>query len=306
MKLSNLISKNPVTLLELNLILFLLVLIHPTSTFSLPSDYDLNRPVYAFEFLNYRSSGNGTYLEVFGQISTNNLIFVRSKDGFVASYELSITLYDQLNKEVVETSFIDSVSVKTFWDIERFRPPQLLRFPLFLKPGLYKARVRFTDQETRLPWDFEKNVTIADFNNSDLLLSELQIATSISLSNEESVLVKNGRKVVPNVLRIVEMGSDEMYVYSEIYNLQYSLNELNDEFIATYAIENKKGEEVRSFQLRHKKPGDTCALSVAIPVQELAEGEYRLILTVGDPVQAQSVHKSINFYVVGPYSEPHL
>ncbi len=213
MKLSNLISKNPVTLLELNLILFLLVLIHPTSTFSLPSDYDLNRPVYAFEFLNYRSSGNGTYLEVFGQISTNNLIFVRSKDGFVASYELSITLYDQLNKEVVETSFIDSVSVKTFWDIERFRPPQLLRFPLFLKPGLYKARVRFTDQETRLPWDFEKNVTIADFNNSDLLLSELQIATSISLSNEESVLVKNGRKVVPNVLRVVELGSDKMYVY---------------------------------------------------------------------------------------------
>ncbi len=308
MKVSKLTSKGSAIFLKLHIILSLLLLVtHPTAVFSLPSGNNLERSVNGFEFLSYRADdGKTTFLEMFSQISTNNLIFVRSKDGFVASYELSITLYDQLNNEVVETSFIDSVSVKTFWDIDSYRPPQLLHLPLFLEPGDYKARVCLTDQETRLPWDFEKNVTIADFNNSDLLLSELQIATSISLSNEESVLVKNGRKVIPNVLRVVELGSDKMYVYSEIYNLQYGLNELKDEFIATYVIENKKGEEVRSFQLRRKKPSDTCALSVAVPVAGLAEGEYQLILTVEDPAKAQKVRKSTKFYVVRPYSESYL
>lgn len=97
-----------------------------------------------------------------------------------------------------------------------------------------------------------------------------------------------------------------MYVYSEIYNLQYSLNKLNDEFIATYVIENVKGEEVRSFQLIRKKPGDTCTLSATVPVAGLAEGEYQLILTVEDPAKVQKVRKSTKFYVVRPNSESYL
>lgn len=79
-----------------------------------------------------------------------------------------------------------------------------------------------------------------------------------------------------------------------IFNI---VNKLNDEFIATYVIENAKGGKVRSFQLIRKKPGDTCTLSLGVPVEGLAEGEYRLILTVEDPAQAQSVSKSINLYV---------
>jgi hypothetical protein len=323
MKVFNLISKGSAILLKLNIVLSLLLLFnHPASVFSLPSSEnsskvptektkavvepgnDLERSVYGFEFLSYRADqSEKTYLEMFGQISTNDLIFVKSKNGFVASYELSITVYDQLNNAVVETIFIDSLSVKTIWDVDRYRPPQLLHFPVLLKPGEYKACVRFTDRETRLPWDFEKNVTVADFNTSDLGLSELQIPTSITLSNETSGLVK---KVVPNVGRIVEVGSDEMHVYSEIYNLQNTSNEPKDEFTATYVIENAKEEEVRSFQLRCKKPGDTCALSVTVPVGGLAEGEYRLILTVEDPAQVQKVRKSTEFYVVRPFSGPYM
>ena len=149
MKLSNLFSKNSAIFLKLNIILSLLLLFtHPTTVFSLASGNNLERSVHGFEFLSYRADDDKTtFLEMFSQISTNNLIFVKSKNGFVASYELSLTVYDELNNKVVETSFIDSVSVKTFWDIARFRPPQLLHFPLFLEPGEYKTRVRFTDQE---------------------------------------------------------------------------------------------------------------------------------------------------------------
>ena len=137
MKVSKLTSKGSAIFLKLHIILFLLLLFtHPTIVFSLPSGNNLERSVNGFEFLSYRAGdGKTTFLEMFSQISTNNLIFVRSKDGFVASYELSITLYDQLNNEVVETSFVDSVSVKTFWDIDSYRPPQLFRLHLFLEPG---------------------------------------------------------------------------------------------------------------------------------------------------------------------------
>lgn len=308
MKLSNLFSKGSAIFLKLNIILFLLLLFnHPTTVFSLPSGNNLERSVHGFEFLSYRADyGKTTFLEMFSQISTNNLIFVRSKDGFFASYELSIAIYDQFENQVVETRFVDSVRVKTFGDIDQFRPPKLFRLPLFLEPGEYKARLQFADLETRIPWDFQKDITIPEYNNAQLQLSDLQIASSISASNEKNSLVKNGMEVIPNVLRVVETGWDKIHVYSEIYDLRYSLDKPNDEFIASYVIENKKGKAVKTYNIRRKKPGDTCALSVGLPVQELAEGEYRLILTVEDPAQARTVSKSINFYVAGPHSESYL
>ena len=132
----------------------------------------------------------------------------------------------------------------------------------------------------------------------------MQIATAISVSNEKNILVKNGRKVVPNVLRIV--GTRELkvlYVYSELYNLQYRSEEPNHEFIATYVIKNEKGIEVKSITRKWKKPGDTCVLSERIPVDELEAGQYQLILIVEDLDTAQTVRKSTSFYVVKPRPE---
>lgn len=90
-----------------------------TASAGQPAEYDVERPVYAVEFISYRTSQpNITYLEAFCQIPTNEFIFIKSKDGFFASYELTITLYDITGYEAAKASLVDSVEVKSFKDIE--------------------------------------------------------------------------------------------------------------------------------------------------------------------------------------------
>jgi len=291
----------------LQMLLILLLFTLPTTALPTPSGYDVQRPVYAFDFLTYKS-GNGeeTLLEIFCQIPTDDLIFIQFQDGFFSSYDLTIRLFDPSGNEIVSQSLIDSVKVKSFKDIYLPRLPSLIRVALLVEPGEYEFRIRLTDMETLKDVRLQGNIEIPNYSKTDLQLSELQLATSITVTAEKNLLVKNYRKVIPNVPGIVGAELKHLFVYSEVYNLRYNAGEPHNELVATYTIKNEKGVEVKSIKRHYKKPGDTCALSIGIPVAGLESGQYQLILDVEDPARAQSVRNFTNFYVTKPNPEPNL
>ena len=291
----------------LQMLLILLLFTLPTTALPTLSGYDVQRPVYAFDFLTYKSGNDEeTLLEIFCQISTDDLIFIQFQDGFFASYDLTIRLFDTSGNEIVSQSLIDSVKVKSFKDIYLPRLPSLIRVALLVEPGEYEFRICLTDMETLKDVRLQGNIEIPDYSKTDLQLSELQLATSITATDEKNLLVKNYRKVIPNVPGIVGAGLEHLFVYSEVYNLRYNAGEPNNEFVATYIIKNEKGVEVKSIKRNYKKPGDSCVLSIGIPVAGLESGQYQLILDVEDPAGAQSVRNFTNFYVTKPNPEPNL
>lgn len=255
---------------------------------------------YAFDFLSFKSAEDEkTLLEIFCQIPTDNLIFIRFKDGFFASYRLTISLYDISGNEVAKQSLTDSVTVNTFKDIDRPRTPKLIRFSLLLEPGEYQAQMKLKDLETLKSLDFRKKILVQDYNAPGLQLSDLQIAASISARNGKDVLVKNNWKVIPNVTRVVSIKQNVLYIYAELYNLLYSSVKPNKEFIVSYMIQDKEGQEIKSLKRKKsKKSGNSFALVASIPVPELKTGQYRLILYVEDLDNAQKIQKSTSFYVI--------
>lgn len=282
------------------MLIVLLFLNRPTTALR-ASEYDLYRPVYAFDFLSFKYEESGkSLLEIFGQVPTRNLIFIKFEDGFFASYQLTITLHDSSGNDVGRQNLIDSVKVQTFKDIDRPRAPRLIRFGFLIEPGEYEARMKLTDLETLKALNFQSRIKVSDYEKSGLELSDLQIATSISAANHQSVLIKNDMEIVPNILRIVRSELPVLYVYSELYNLQYSTEEQNKEFIVSYIIENKEGKEVKSVKRRNKKLGDTCVLNAGISVADLDSGEYQLIVNVEDLDSAQKIQKSTQFFVTKP------
>ena len=304
MNFDNFDLKNQTSLNGMLVVLLLLLFLSQTTVFALPSGFDIKQPIYAFEFLSFRAGQGGkTLLEIFCQIPTEDIQFIKFKDGFFGSYELSITLYDLLNNQIACKSFIDSVKVKTFYDIDRPRAPRLIRSSFLVEPGKYEARICLTDLETLRSVDLKKENIVPDYETPGLKLSDLQIATSITAANENNILEKNGWEVIPNVPRIIGPKSNILCVYSELYNLHYIAGETNKEFMTTFTIINDKGVEVKSLTFKRKKPGDTCTLSVRIPVHDLDEGLYQLNLIVEDLDNAQTVRKSTNFYVVKPNPE---
>ena len=265
------------------------------------SDDIKNRDVFAFEFLTYNSfQPEKSFLEVFCQIPTNDLQFLKFKEGFFGSYQLSISLHDKSGRIVLEQSYQDSVKVKAFNEIDIPRPYQLIRFTFLLEPGEYEANISLSDVETFRGLELKKIIQIPDYNVNTLSVSDLQIATSIRPGNEEDFLVKSGSRIEPNVARIIFPSLNAIYVYFEIYNLQFSHDKPNKSAIATYIIEDEKGEEIKSGQLRIKKPGKTCALAMKLSADALETGQYQLTFRVEDLDSGQKVEESTNFLVLKP------
>lgn len=264
------------------------------------AEYDLERrPVYALRFLSFASGyDEKTFLEIFYQIPTTDLQFIKFKEGFFASYELSIALYDLDDVEVVRASIIDSVKVQTFDDIDRPRPPGLILTTFLVEPGEYEARFSLTDLETLRTRSVRRETTVPDYVSSGLKLSDLQISHSITRAEEKSLLVKSDWRILPNVLGVFGTKNKRLHVYSEVYNLSFRTDKTNKGFIATYTIKDKNGVTIKSFGRPHQKNGDTCTLISRLPIEDLADGEYQLHLVVEDPDSTEKVHKSRIFYVI--------
>lgn len=265
---------------------------------SVSSEYDQTQGVFAFECLTFKGPDSSTLVEVFCQISTDGIQFIKFKDGFFGSYELSITVSDSSNNPVRSASLIDSVKVKTFWEIDRPRAARLIRFPLSVRPGVYQTQIRFKDLETLRETDFEKEIRVPDYRDPNLQLSDLQIAASLKLSDEPNALVKNGWKVIPNVRRLLGPQPKVMFLYAELYNLDYSADKAQGEFVATVTISNDEDAVVKSFTYQSEKPGKTAILTLAVPIAELEPGRYQVSLVVRDPDSGQSNHRFTYFYVV--------
>ena len=254
---------------------------------------------FAVDFLTFRSvEPEKTLLEVFCQVSTRNLIFVKFRDGFFASSKLTLEMYDYSGQRLFYQSVIDSVKVKTFKEIDRPRPDRLIQFTSPVNPGEYVLRIFMEDLETRKALTFEKKIRVPDYRQPGLQISDIQIAAAMSNTKKGGPLVKNGVEIVPNVLRILRAQENVLYVYSEIYNLRSNTESASTEVVATFVIKGEKNEAILSIERILRKPGSTCNLSAQIPLGKFKAGEYQLTLEVEEPDSRQKIKKSTTFYLV--------
>ncbi len=253
---------------------------------------------FAVDFLTFRSVDHEkTLLEVFCQVSTKHLIFVKFRDGFFASYKLTREMYDYSGQQLFNQSVIDSVKVETFKEIDR-PPDRLIEFTSPVKPGEYVLRIFVEDLETRKAVTFEKEIQVPDYRQPGLRMSDIQIAASISYTKESGPLVKSRVGIVPNVLRILREQENVLYIYSEIYNLRSNTEPSSNEFVATFVIKGEKNVAVMSIERILRKPGSACILSAQIPFRKLKAGKYQLTLEVEEPDSRKKIQKSTTFYRV--------
>ncbi|MFQ5602763.1 MAG: GWxTD domain-containing protein [bacterium] len=259
---------------------------------------------YAFEFLTFKTDETQkTLLEIFCQIPLQNLQHFKHLNEYRVSYFLDISLFDENQVKTDNLNLTDSVKVEPFNASYLNSLPHLVRFTFLVNPGNYTARVKLIDRENLSFFSFDKAITIPDYHENQLTLSDIQVATSIAPSQEESILVKNELKIIPNVSRLYGISYKTLFLYSEIYRLQYRPQATNNRFTATYTILNEQGQVVKSLVRKYKKPAKSCALSIGIPISDLTSGLYTVTLKIHDPESGHSALNDAHFTVVKPFAE---
>jgi len=274
------------------------------TTFSAEVDYDVRQHNYYFEFLTFRGADEGkTLIEVFCQVPLQSLYVIENGDKLMTKYSLSLTLQN-LDDGTAETlSHVDSADVGNAAPGATVDNP-LIRFAFRKRPGNYRVAIQVTDKVTNHAVHIDRELVVPDYAEQRLLLSDLQIATSITNTTDSGLLVKNGKRVVPNVSHAVNAAKENLLqVYSEVYNLDYAADNRLNQFRTTFLITDHYGREVKRLYLTFDKPGESCAYGVGIPIRGIASGAYTLTFIVEDLDNAQITTRDAHFTLIRPTSD---
>lgn len=249
---------------------------------------------FSFEFLTFKAEAN-TYLEVFAQIPIQNFQFVQLENRCEVTYALSVNLYNDAKSLVASESYSETAHVENLALMLNVQPHELSC--LFeVAPGMYRAVILVTDLENHDSFQFTKMIEVPDYSLSNLSLSDLQLASSIKRSEENSSLVKSGWKIEPNVRHEFDRFTEPMHVYAELYNIEF--RELDSSLRSMLIVRNMRGEDVKNLKMRNLKFGENTMFVWKVPIHDLNAAGYELTLLVHDLVSGQSAEKSTYFFVV--------
>lgn len=285
-------------LLTVMVVSFCLLFIFSTTMFASNTADKIDRSGYYFEFLTFRADqGEKTYVEVLCQVPVSNLRFLESSNGFTADYMLNIAFLDSAGNKIDGAVYCDSTHAVAREVIE-YLTPHVVQMPFLLNSGIYRVVINMTDLNNLSHFEVKRNLLIAKYDKSCLKMSDIELASFIHHTQNESSRIKNNMEVIPNVQRVFSDKYKKLYLYSEIYNLFLGTGRNNAQFVVKYDIRDEFGDIVKTMEFFQTKPGNTSFLCLAIPIVSLEAGQYQLRLTIRDTATGQSVGKSTHFMIL--------
>lgn len=191
-----------------------------------------NRPRYYQDFLNFNSDRPGkTRLDIFIQVPYSEIQFIRSGNGFVSNYFVTISVYDESKENLIqEKTWNEKIEAKSFDQTTSKNNFNLSLKSFYLTPDKYFIKTSVEDRDSKKEFTSANFYTVKDFDKPFAVSDIMLIA-----HRTEDV---NNNKIIPNVSRNVaaqKKGVDFFYeVYSDTdqtINVDYIITDKDDNVI---------------------------------------------------------------------------
>lgn len=230
------------------------------------------------DFSRFRGSEPMLYVEFYYSFSQRSLTYVVDGEGLSAAVDLSISIAKEdsavfFDRWLVPHSFPDTSAVPGSVNLVAISAVEL-------SEGDYVATVIGRDRNDPARQDTVLvAIPIAPFDNSRVLLSDLELANSILEGSEGSPFYKNTLEVIPNARGI--FGSQQLcYLYAEVYNLQADTAEV-DYYLKTVVVDAAR-REVLNRKKPRKRTTESAVIVDQIIVGRMHTGTYSVGLMIVD------------------------
>jgi hypothetical protein len=276
--------------------LFCLLALLPASLIASPKK-EIDRPAYSFEFLTFKTPfEDRVRLEIWGEIPAQNLRFDRAKSGFQATYQVSAVLVSSARQEVGRSTVVDTLIVNSIGEPTN-RKVGIIKLSYILSPGDYSAVIRVTDLQSSGSSRFRKEFKIPRYADGVFSVSDIQLSPSIVRTEQKSQWTRNSWRIVPNPSRYFNEENRSIFVYAELYNLEFAASEMEKGVLSTFTIRDRNNQAVSSLDIPNIKVSGQSTLVAQIPIRQLMSGQYRLVVTIRDLATGLEVEKSALFFV---------
>lgn len=160
-------------------------------------------------------------LEVYYKIFNYKLTFVKAEEKFKASYEIEMVLFSK-NKQFTASSHEEEYIVETYEETQSTQNFLINQVNLYLPEGDYKLRVKLVDHNSNQVSQLEKQLVLPSLRKNQPILSGLELARSLKVSQDHSKFTKRENEVIPSVSARFGDPENIFWIYLELYNLNVS------------------------------------------------------------------------------------
>ena len=263
------------------------------------SDNSKKRISFDVDYASFRGAEGTLNLEIYLLVSRAEFDFVESEEKYAAKHHIDVQLRSN-----------DSLIAGDSWErVDRTDDPgsilstQLLPdFTAFnVPPGSYDLVVTYEDLNTKATGRRHLDVVINSFGENELVISELEFATTIKQVDKRGIFTKYTRDVIPNAASTYGIEIPVLYIYCEIYNFFENGEGESNNYQVEYVITDLNGVEIISPSPKvHEKPGSSSIEMGGLNIISLQSRGYYFRIKVTDLATGTIATRSKKFFVYKP------
>jgi len=231
-----------------------------------------------------------TYVEIPFAIHRNQMQFLADSantGSLLGGAYADIMVYDTSGASVDSASTYFLTRAKDTTDARNNDIMIFNRLSILLPPGKYTARLTIMDAVSKNEGSFLFDKLILNPPEMDHLnFSSVEFAHLVeyadSAAEESDRLVKNGLRVIPNPMGVFSEGDTTLYIYAELYNLNYDPAK-KDTFTVHYQILDNDGTTFQDYGENIRIiPGSTSVVCNVLDINGIKAGRYNLRIITKD------------------------
>ncbi|MBD3233632.1 MAG: GWxTD domain-containing protein [candidate division Zixibacteria bacterium] len=223
-----------------------------------------------------------TLLEVYYTLPRSQLKFVPSGERYEAAMDITLRLDTVAGDSVDQISWQGKTSVEDLQELNRKEYKFFDTVPAFVRPGDYVLTVAVEDVNSGLNAKVRERITVPDYTDPGLKLSQIQLAYSLNPDTVDIPSVKDGVLVIPNASGVFVPENNFIYFYTEVQGMQFDSEDPGKFEVSVAALDATGKTFMQFYSAEYDKPGSSAVISNGVNAFALPDGKYQLKISVAD------------------------
>ncbi|KAA3661276.1 MAG: hypothetical protein DWQ10_04855 [Calditrichaeota bacterium] len=278
---------NKIKFLMISLFLFLFGYASLWAQVEFDQRFNTFLPSFYIDFNATRAENGLDRVTMYAKVPFDELQFLKSDDGgFKASYEMSITIFDDEDFQVDGVIFERNITVSEYEQTNATDVYDVVKRSFKIQPGKYKFYVQLEDLDTHKIGVSEHKIELEDYSNKDLSISSILFS--------EKVEVDSTGKLVPvPLVGVPRKETGNLYGFFTIYAPE------DGDFKVEVIVRNMRNKVLYKDKKKIKRDGFETPIAIAIPDAKLSLGTYNFQVKVDQGDHDTSLRENFKIYWEG-------
>ncbi len=250
-----------------------------------------DHPKFDFDAVNTASDNfNLSHLDIYVRVNFDELQFLKSDDGFRASYEIIVSILDKSGHPIDVKDAREEILTEEVNDIQSIRKFKLNKFSFDLPPAKYEIVLSLQDLETQKVTNRKQDITLKKYPKSDFLASDILYLDYVSEDADGNL------KFNPKVSGS-KLPDSRLYAYFEVYNIPDS----DSVFVSIEIVNPKNGKSLQqeSHEYWLRSGGRVTKSYLEVADSRLPHGRYTTRIQVKHDNDTVSLERPFEWYWEG-------